>query len=121
MRADGSSKFGPNNKYGYFPSVSAGYIVSEEDWFRNDVLTFLKLRGSYGVTGNDTGIGSYDALAGVGAVSYAGTVGTAITTIGNPDVKWEDFATKIHMERRTEHVLNHIDSYIEKKISTALV
>ncbi|MAU17589.1 MAG: hypothetical protein CMH46_18840 [Muricauda sp.] len=90
MRADGSSKFGPNNKYGYFPSVSAGYIVSEEDWFRNDVLTFLKLRGSYGVTGNDTGIGSYDALAGVGAVSYAGTVGTAITTIGNPDVKWEE-------------------------------
>ncbi|SDQ04754.1 SusC/RagA family TonB-linked outer membrane protein [Flagellimonas zhangzhouensis] len=90
LRADGSSKFGPNNKYGYFPSVSAGYILSEEDWFKNDVLTFLKVRGSYGVTGNDTGIGAYDALAGVGAVSYAGVVGTGITTIGNPDVKWEE-------------------------------
>lgn len=90
IRADGSSVFGPNNKYGYFPSVSAGYIVSEEDWFRNDVLTFLKLRASYGITGNDSGIGTYEALPGVGSVSYAGAVGTALTTIGNPDVKWEE-------------------------------
>lgn len=90
IRADGSSVFGPNNKYGYFPSVSAGYIMSEEDWFRNDVLTFLKLKASYGVTGNDSGIGTYEALPGVGSVSYAGAVGTALTTIGNPDVKWEE-------------------------------
>ncbi|MCR9229030.1 MAG: TonB-dependent receptor [Flavobacteriaceae bacterium] len=90
IRADGSSKFGPNNKYGYFPSVSAGYIMSEEDWFRNDVVTFLKLRASYGVTGNDSGIGAYEAIAGAGAVSYAGAVGTAVATIGNDDVKWEE-------------------------------
>jgi len=89
LRADGSSKFGENEKWGYFPSISGGYILSEEDWFDSEAFNFVKLRASYGVTGNDTGIGAYDALAGVSSTPYAGSAGTAITEIGNPDVKWE--------------------------------
>ncbi|UAB84715.1 SusC/RagA family TonB-linked outer membrane protein [Zunongwangia sp. SCSIO 43204] len=89
LRADGSSKFGENEKWGYFPSISGGYILSEEDWFKSEAFNFVKLRASYGVTANDTGIGAYDALAGVSSTPYAGSAGTAITEIGNPNVKWE--------------------------------
>lgn len=53
IRADGSSRFGANNRYGYFPSVSAGWVMSEESFLKdNNILTFLKLRGSLGQTGN---------------------------------------------------------------------
>lgn len=63
FRADGSSKFGADNKWGYFPSVAVGYRLSEEPFMKD--LTFLsdlKLRGSYGLTGNQE-IGSYQSLA----------------------------------------------------------
>ena len=54
MRADGSSNFGPDNKFGYFPSASAGWIISDEDFFSNNAaINFLKLRGSWGQNGND--------------------------------------------------------------------
>jgi TonB-linked SusC/RagA family outer membrane protein len=54
LRRDGSSRFGANNKFGYFPSVSAGWVVSKEDFLAdNKVLNFFKLRGGYGVVGND--------------------------------------------------------------------
>ena len=53
IRADASSRFGPNNKWGYFPSVSAGWIVSEENFMENiDWISILKLRGSWGQSGN---------------------------------------------------------------------
>ncbi len=92
MRADGSSKFGPNNKWGYFPSVSAGYIMSEENWFQNNTVSFLKIRGSYGVTGNDTALGAYDYLATIASSPYGSNAGLAYTALGNPDLKWETTA-----------------------------
>src|SRR5690554_3150651 len=52
-RADGSSRFGTNNKYGFFPAVSAGWRINEEDFMNVDVISELKLRASYGLTGND--------------------------------------------------------------------
>ncbi|MEM8565784.1 MAG: TonB-dependent receptor [Bacteroidota bacterium] len=52
-RADASSRFGENNQVGYFPSVSSGWIISEEDFFDFGALSFLKLRASWGLTGND--------------------------------------------------------------------
>ncbi|HTG57428.1 MAG TPA: SusC/RagA family TonB-linked outer membrane protein, partial [Niabella sp.] len=52
FRADGSSKFGANNKYGYFPSLSGAWVVSEEDFYSSSVLTNLKLRAGWGQTGN---------------------------------------------------------------------
>ena len=52
FRADGSSKFGENNKYGYFPSFSLGWKISEEDFMKNSVFSNLKLRAGWGKTGN---------------------------------------------------------------------
>ncbi|NLR90328.1 SusC/RagA family TonB-linked outer membrane protein [Flammeovirga agarivorans] len=95
-RYDGSSNFGPNNKFGFFPSVQAGWILSQEDFLKNnDVVNFLKLRGSWGRVGNEN-IGAFGYLELFGQTpSYPfGTTqvmvpGYAITSMSNPDLKWE--------------------------------
>lgn len=97
VRRDGSSRFGPNNKYGYFPSGSVGWIASKESFFpQNNVVTFLKFRGSYGVTGNDN-IGDFRYLSTVsGGRNYtlgtsAGlTNGVSPDALSNPDLRWEE-------------------------------
>src|SRR5690606_13375117 len=59
-RLDGSSRFGKESKYGFFPAASAGWMISEEDFFRgNTIFSLLKFRTSYGLTGNAE-IGNYD-------------------------------------------------------------
>jgi TonB-linked SusC/RagA family outer membrane protein len=94
-RIDGSSKFGANHKYGFFPAVSAAWRVIEED-FMKDVnwLSDLKLRGSFGITGNAGGIDPYQSLATVaagGGYNLNHTYQTAIrpSGIANPDLRWE--------------------------------
>lgn len=96
VRRDGSSRFGANHKYGIFPSVSLGWVASREDFFpANTVVNFLKLRGGYGVVGNDA-IGDFSFLSTVGSGrNYAfGTSGSYIigyspNAPANPDLKWE--------------------------------
>lgn len=89
VRADGSSKFAPENRWGYFPSASLGWNINEENWWKNKAIT-LKLRASIGATGNQGGIGSYayQALAS-GGINYGGENGLGLTTAGNRDLKWE--------------------------------
>lgn len=89
IRADASSKFSPANRYGSFPSASLGWNVSNESfWFSN--RTDLKLRTSYGTTGNQDGIGSYASQALMsGGTNYSNNSGLSITTFGNPDLTWE--------------------------------
>jgi len=92
-RADGSSRFGKTNKYGYFPSIGLGYILSNEDFIKKaDWISFLKIRGSYGITGN-TEIGAYQSLATVssGTTLINGTreASSYINGLANPDLKWE--------------------------------
>ncbi|MFD0793117.1 SusC/RagA family TonB-linked outer membrane protein [Mucilaginibacter litoreus] len=90
---DGSSRFGTNNKYGDFPSVSAGWVLSDEE-FLKDVkpLNFLKLRGSYGKVGNNN-IGDYNYLASINTSNYvfgyAVTPGKLLSGIGNNNLTWE--------------------------------
>jgi len=93
LRADGSSKFGENNRYGYFPAVSAAWRISEEDFMKKGgVMNELKLRVSYGLTGND-GIGDFASLGLYGAgYNYAGSSGIAPIQLPNPDLKWETTA-----------------------------
>ncbi len=96
VRRDGSSRFGSNNKYGFFPSFSVGWVASREKfWFANDVVDFLKIRGGYGVVGNDN-IGDFAYLATIGSgrnytigntSDYA--VGYSPNAPSNPDLKWE--------------------------------
>ncbi len=95
FRVDGSSRFGVNNRYGYFPSVSAGWIISHESFWKDNLVNFLKLRGSWGQNGNDK-IGNYNFTT----VVYSGqnytfganqviTNGSVALTAANPDLKWE--------------------------------
>ncbi|MCC6258730.1 MAG: TonB-dependent receptor [Chitinophagaceae bacterium] len=89
-RADGSSVFGANNRYGFFPAVSAGWILSEESFLgSSSIVSFLKLRGSWGLTGNADGFGNFAHLGLWGGSSYNGTGGLSPTQLANPDLKWE--------------------------------
>ncbi|MEZ4902899.1 MAG: TonB-dependent receptor [Spirosomataceae bacterium] len=89
-RYDGSSRFGVNNRYGLFPALSAGWLISEEPFLKNNtVLSELKLRASYGTTGNDQ-IGFFPGLGLVGGgANYNNLSGTAPTQMANPNLKWE--------------------------------
>lgn len=92
-RIDGSSKFGAGNQYGFFPSASFAWRMSEEGFIRNsELFDDLKLRVGYGRTGNQD-IGNYAALATLRAVQYAigGTraVGYVPNSLANRDLKWE--------------------------------
>jgi TonB-linked SusC/RagA family outer membrane protein len=95
IRADGSSRFGANNKYGYFPSFAFGYKLSEED-FIPDFFEELKLRASWGQTGNQE-IANYASLLtfGTGRFVYLdGSLQGSLQPlrIANPDLKWETTA-----------------------------
>lgn len=88
-RLDGSSRFGSNNRYGFFPAVSGAWIISDEGFLKdNKVISFLKLRTSYGLTGNSE-IGNFDSRSLWAASAYADQSGIIPTRIGNPDLKWE--------------------------------
>lgn len=101
IRRDGSSVFGADHKWGTFPSVSAAWNITEEDFMKNQsVFDQLKLRVGYGVSGNAMGFGAYDAIATYGLNSnsfeYILPDGTKYTMYGieaqnnpNPDLKWE--------------------------------
>ncbi|GEO06457.1 SusC/RagA family TonB-linked outer membrane protein [Adhaeribacter aerolatus] len=93
FRRDGSSRFGPNKKWGYFPSVSVGWIVSDEPFMRNIAkINNLKLRASYGFTGNDR-IGDYRWIGSMqqGRVAFGttNTISYYPSSITNPDLGWE--------------------------------
>lgn len=99
IRRDGSSRFGSDNKWGNFPSVSAGWIVSDENFMSNvKAISLLKLRTSYGETGNNN-IGNYTYYANVSASNSGSTnnyvfnnalaAGNAVTTLANATLGWE--------------------------------
>ncbi|MXV51293.1 SusC/RagA family TonB-linked outer membrane protein [Pedobacter sp. HMF7647] len=88
-RYDGSSKFGANNRYGFFPAISAGWIISKEKFLSGaEWLSFLKLRAGYGYTGNSS-ILDFQSLALFGSSVYPNMPGYTPTQVENPDLKWE--------------------------------
>jgi TonB-linked SusC/RagA family outer membrane protein len=96
IRRDGSSKFGNNNEFGNFPSASIGWVATNESFFpKSNVLSYLKVRGSYGVVGNQAPLGYYDYSATINTNYYAvGNPATAQPTadpggLPNPNLKWE--------------------------------
>ncbi|MGD8781858.1 MAG: TonB-dependent receptor [Ignavibacteria bacterium] len=104
LRVDGSSRFGKDNRYGTFPAVSAGWILSEEKFIRDfGFFNNLKLRGSYGITGNQSGIGNFQSLGLFTSGSftdpdeewyanfnYADNPGYAPIQIANTELRWEE-------------------------------
>uniref|UniRef100_UPI003563BADC SusC/RagA family TonB-linked outer membrane protein n=1 Tax=Fodinibius sp. TaxID=1872440 RepID=UPI003563BADC len=92
-RVDGSSKFGPENRYAFFPSAALGWRVSEEDFLQNNsVISNLKIRTSYGHTGNSE-ISNYQYEAGLGTYTaiFNGNrnIGVGVQRLANPELKWE--------------------------------
>lgn len=91
VRWDGGSVFGADNKWGIFPAFSGGWLVSNEEFFKGlgwSWLNTLKLRASYGITGNNS-ISSTAAYASLTAVNYAGYAGYNANSLGNADLGWE--------------------------------
>jgi TonB-linked SusC/RagA family outer membrane protein len=93
VRLDGSSRFGTNNKWGTFPSVALGYNISEEDFMKSlDFITNLKLRLSYGISGNNQ-IGNYTSLGLLSPENYVINnklaVGLVPSNMSNNDLTWE--------------------------------
>lgn len=93
FRREGSSRFGADNKYGNFPAFSAGWRVSEEAFFpKTNWITDVKLRGSWGITGNNA-IGNYSSLSLMRASNYVlgGTIvnGVTLSNFANSDLGWE--------------------------------
>ena len=95
MRADGSSKLGANNKWGFFPSASLAWVLKEEAFLKNvDVVSNLKIRTGYGLTGNQDAISAYNSLRLMSPTGVTTINGKPVTTYGinrneNPDLKWE--------------------------------
>ncbi len=99
VRADGSSKFGENNKYGIFPSVSAGWRIIEEGFMKGGIFSDLKLRAGWGQTGNQeipskiTQPLFTSTVSGTTSYPLADTgpfpAGTTFTRLANPDIQWE--------------------------------
>ncbi|GAO42493.1 SusC/RagA family TonB-linked outer membrane protein [Flavihumibacter petaseus] len=99
LRTDASSKFGANSRWGYFPAFSAGWRLKEEGFLRDvSWISDLKVRGSWGITGNQSGINNFAAQGlWTGSGSYADIVGTPLAGIGpyqlgNDDLRWEKTA-----------------------------
>jgi TonB-linked SusC/RagA family outer membrane protein len=94
LRADGSSAFGSDKQWGYFPGVGAAWKIKEENFLiDNEFVTDLKLRASYGKTGNQDGSGDFSSLGlWSGGASYQNLPGIAPQQLGNPHLGWEETA-----------------------------
>jgi len=124
IRRDGSSSFASNHKTAVFPSAALGWIVSEEDFFKDmlPVFNFLKLRGGYGMTGNS--ISSYSSLAKVSTSSgyifgdgSSAVIRQELSQMENKDLKWEktggfNIALDFHMFK--DRIVGSVDAYQTK-------
>ncbi|MCE1198886.1 MAG: SusC/RagA family TonB-linked outer membrane protein [Marinilabiliales bacterium] len=90
-RQDGYSKLLGDNRYGLFPGVSGGWVVSKEDFFKplGSLFSFAKLRASYGLNGNVSGLSAYGVQGSYGSTLYNNQVGYSIGGIATPNLRWE--------------------------------
>ena len=94
IRSDGSSRFGANNRWGTFPSVGAGWVVSDEPFMQDlPTVSFMKLRGSWGIIGNNN-LGNYTSYALInntvnGVFGNTVATGAAVSSLANPNLGWE--------------------------------
>ncbi len=116
-REDGDQVFGINNKFGNFYAASIGWIASNEDFFHSRLVTFLKFRASYGVTGNSNAAnaqtttivtgGPYNTIGNSNGYSFGNTFtpGSSIGSLANPDLAWErDKQTDLGIDLELLHI-----------------
>lgn len=118
LRADASSNFGPNHKWGYFPSFSGGWTVSNEKFFEplSKSVNYLKLKAGYGLVGNQNiPANRYQTILSLLASPFGG-VSPTIDNLGNPDIKWESlksFNTGFELAMLNNRVKLDFDYYIK--------
>ena len=131
LRRDGSSNFGPENKFGFFPSGSLGWVASEESFLEDsDAINFLKFRASYGIIGNAR-IGSFgfvSTMSGQGTYVFddALTYGSAEGVLSNPEVRWEkqkplDFGVDMRLFNRFDITADYFSKTTEDLLIRAEV
>jgi len=128
IRADGTSKFAPNNHWGYFPSIGTAWNISKESFMSSQkVFNNLKLRASYGEVGNDQiPSNTYLNLASINVPYFFGTTpasGIAFTQLPDPNVKWEvtkEFDLGLDFALLENRLSGEVD-YYNKKVSDALI
>ncbi len=117
LRTDGSSKFAPSTRWGWFPSASLGWNVSKEE-FMKDTGVDMKFRVSYGKTGNQDGISNYAYQSLMsGGKNYGETSGIAITSFGNDELTWEtadQYDIGLDMELLKGRINIILDAYLKK-------
>lgn len=92
-RADGSSRFGENFRFGFFPSGSVAWRMGDEEFMQTqDLISDLKWRASYGITGNQDGIGNFASRGLFGVAAYRQTPGLVPTQLSNSNLSWESTA-----------------------------
>ncbi len=116
-RVDGSSRFGKDNRYGFFPAASVGWVLTEENFAQNwnRIITYAKIRTSYGITGN-AGIGNFGSLGLWGGTNYGGQSGIAPSQIPNPNLTWEttrQFNAGIDFGFLNNRITGEFDYYIK--------
>lgn len=132
LRHDGSSKFGSNNVYGNFPSISAGWVVTKESWFPSGTFVdYLKIRGSWGILGNESALSPFQYSPIVGPIgSYifgSGTTETLSPGYGpnsspNASLQWEqDKQTDIAIDATLFHDFTLTLDYYNKNTNKLLV
>lgn len=91
VRRDGYSKLLGDNRWGFFPGVSAGWVFGKEKFMEplQDIFSFAKLRASYGLNGNVSGISAYGLQGSYGLKNYGGSTGLLLTGLANPGLRWE--------------------------------
>lgn len=126
IRNDGSSAFGSNERYGYFPAVSAGWRINQENFLKDvDFITDLKFRAGYGESGNSAGFDAFSALLIYGTQAsgskfyYNGNITNAIGPVrnDNPNLKWETTATSnfgLDFGFLNNRISGSVDYYIKK-------
>jgi TonB-linked SusC/RagA family outer membrane protein len=126
LRKDGSSAFGVNHQWGYFPAVSAGWNITEESFMKDlDFISQLKLRAGYGVSGNSTGFNAFSALLVYGTPPGSskflsnGNITNAIGPVrnDNPNLKWESTGTSnvgLDFGFLKNRISGSVDYYIKK-------
>lgn len=117
-RYDGSSVFGRNKQYGFFPSASVGWVLTEESFLNNAKwLNFLKFRASYGQVGNSIGFGNYTAQPAYIVAKYAGSSVLSPDRLGNVDLTWEtsnQFDAGLEFSVLKNRLSGEIDVYNKK-------
>ena len=124
LRRDGSTSFGQNNKFGYFPSASLGWVLSNEDYFNSSSIDFLKLRASYGIVGNDNITPQFATISTFPKYTFGNTItaGSTLYAIPNLDVSWENqVQTNVGLDLRMfDSSLSLTVDYFEKSTEDLL-